>query len=91
MKHAKPSALQAFATKRKYLFWSTRDINALNAEAIVEATLNYADFDDVQELIGILGIKTVAKIFRRQTTNRMRINYQPKVMNYFSLFFKKYA
>jgi len=80
-----------FAKKRKYLFWSTRNIAGLNPEAVVEATLNYGDWEDFKQLVRILGIKRVAKIFRAQTTNQWRTNYQPKVAHYFSLFFKKYA
>ncbi len=85
------AALYQFAKKRRYLFWSTRDIARLNAEAIVEATLNYGDWEDFKTLVKILGMKKIATIFRAQTTNQWRTNYQPKVANYFSLFFKKYA
>ena len=90
MKHPE-TTINEFAKKRKYLFWSTKNIDALNAEAIVEAILNYGDWDDVQGLIAILGIKEVARIFRSQTTNRFRINYDRKIVNYFRMFFKKYA
>jgi hypothetical protein len=80
-----------FVKKRKYLFWSTNNYDGLSKEAVVEGILNYGDMDDVRELISLLGIQEVAKIFRAQTTHRTRINYDPKILNYFSLFFKKYA
>lgn len=85
------STLHQFTKKRRPLFWSTKDTDSLNKEAIVEAVLNYGDWDDVQELIHILGIKDVARIFRSQTTNRTRINYNQKIAQYFRLYFKKYA
>lgn len=79
-----------FVRKRKYLFWSTKNYDGLSKEAIVEAILNYGDMNDVRELIALLGMQEVAKIFR-ENTNRPRINYRPEVKNYFQLYFKKYA
>lgn len=79
-----------FARQRKHLFWSTRNYDGLSAEAVIEGTLNYGDMNDVRELISLLGMQEVASIFRDQVS-RSRINYDPKIVNYFSLFFKKYA
>ncbi len=86
----KKNFLKEFVKKRKHLWWSTKNYNQLSQEAIVEAVLNYGDWDDVQELIKILGIKTVADIFYRQAEQR-RSNYDPKIKNYFKLYFDKYA
>lgn len=82
--------IHAFIKKRPYLIWYTRDFEHLSEEAIVEAVLNYGDFDDVKKIIFILGIKKVAKIFRKQIRQK-RINYDRKIMNYFKLYFDKYA
>ncbi len=79
-----------FVRKRKYLFWSTKNYDGLSNEAVVEGILNYGDMNDVRELISLLGMQEVARIFR-ENTNRARINYDPKIVNYFSLFFNKYA
>lgn len=79
-----------FVRKRKYLFWSTKNYDGLSKEAVVEAVLNYGDMNDVQELISLLGMQEVAKIFHRETS-RPRINYRPEVKNYFRLYFQKYA
>lgn len=79
-----------FIKKRKHLFWSTKNYDGLSNEAVVEAVLNYGDMNDVRELIDLLGMQEVAKIFY-ENTNRPRINYDPKIVNYFSLFFNKYA
>lgn len=79
-----------FVRKRKHLFWSTKNYDGLSNGAIIEGVLNYGDMDDVRALFKLLGIKEVAKIFKEQT-NRTRVNYRPEVVNYFRLYFQKYA
>ena len=79
-----------FVRKRKYLFWSTRNYDGLSNGAVVEGVLNYGDMKDVRELIALLGIQEVAKIFHKNT-NRARVNYRPEIVNYFQLYFQKYA
>ena len=79
-----------FVRKRKYLFWSTKNYDGLSNVAVVEAVLNYGDIEDVRELISLLGIQEVAKIFHEKT-NCARVNYDQKIVHYFSLFFQKYA
>lgn len=84
--------IKEFIKKRKYLVWYVKDVTKLNNEAIVEAVLNYGNWDDVQKLIKILGIKEVARIFRTQTApSRMRINYHPKTAHFFKLYFNRHA
>ena len=82
--------LNTFIKKRPYLTWYEAEPETLSEGAIVEAVLNYGDFDDVRKLITLLGIKRLAAIFRSQI-KRKRINYDPKILNYFKLYFKKYA
>ena len=82
--------IHQFIKKRKYLVWYVKDPGKLDNEAIVEAVLNYGDWDDVQEMIKILGIKKTAKIFAKKS-NEKRCNYLPDIKNYFNLYFKKYA
>jgi hypothetical protein len=82
-----------FVKKRKHLIWYVKDYDKLSAESIVEATLNYGNWDDVQTLIKIMGIKKVAKIFRAKSKPGKwgRTNYDSKITNYFNLYFNKYA
>lgn len=87
MKYMKP---QDLIKNKPYLIWYTKNYDKLSNEAVVEAVLNYGDFDDVKKLIKILGIKNVAAIFRKQTRGP-RCNYDVKIKHYFSLYFKKYA
>jgi hypothetical protein len=82
--------LQEFIKKRPYLVWYVKDLDGLNDESIVEHTLNYGNWDDVQEMIKILGVKKTAEIFNKQV-NQRRINYDTKILNYFKLYFSKYA
>ena len=42
---------------RKHLVWYVKNPEDLNIESIVEHTLNYGDWKDVQKLIKIAGIK----------------------------------
>ncbi len=72
------------------MVWYVKEPENLSQEAIVEAVLNYGDFDDVKKIFSILGIKKVAEIFTKQI-GRKRINYRPEIKNYFQLYFKKYA
>lgn len=82
-----------FIKGRRHLIWYVSDYDALDAEAIVEATLNYGDWDDVKILIDILGVEEVARIFRVKSKPSAigRTNYRPEVANYFTLYFAKYA
>ena len=82
--------LTNFIKKRPYLIWYSKNYEGFSAEVIVEAALNYGNWDDVQKLIKIIGIKKMARIFRKQT-RRKRVNYYPEIVNYFQLYFKKYA
>lgn len=79
-----------FVKKRKHLFWSTKNYDGLSHAAIIEGVLNYGDMNDVRELIALLGMKEVARIFYEQT-HRSRVNYRAEIVNYFQLYFQKYA
>jgi hypothetical protein len=78
-----------FIKKRPYLIWYVKDYDSLSEGAIVEAVLNYGDWDDVQKMIKILGMKKTAAIFKKQARQK-RCNYRPEIKNYFQLYFKKY-
>ena len=86
----KKTALRNFIKKRPYLIWYVRDLESLSEESIVEHTLNYGNWEDVQKLIEILGMKRVAKIFRKQARQK-RCNYYPMMKNFFKLYFAKHA
>ena len=83
-------SIKNFIADRPYLVWSTNNYDALSEDAILEAVLNYGDFKDAQMLFSLLGIKKTARIFKEQI-RRKRVNYSPKIRNYFTLYFQKYA
>ncbi len=85
--------LQQFITERKHLMWWVKDPGKLGPESIVEATLNYGNWKDVQKLIKIMGIEGVAKIFRENSKPSAmgRQNYDKQTKHYFSLYFDKHA
>ena len=82
--------LTDFIKKKPYLLWYVKDYKSISDEAVVEAILNYGDFPDFKQLISILGIKKISGIFSEQL-KRKRVNYDPKIINYFKLYFSKYA
>ena len=82
--------IQQFIKKRKYLVWYVKNHEKLDNEAIVEAVLNYGNWDDAQKMIKILGIKKTAAAFRKKSGQK-RCNYHLKTKNYFNLYFNKYA
>lgn len=82
-----------FIKKRPYLVWYVKDLNKLSEESIVEHVLNYGDWDEVQTMIKILGIKKTAKIFRAKSKPSAmgRQNYSEKTKNFFNIYFNKHA
>lgn len=85
--------IQDIIRKKPYLIWYTKNYDSLDEGAIVEAVLNYGDWDDVQEMIKIMGIQRTAEIFRRKSKKSKigRTNYGEKTRYYFNLYFNKYA
>jgi len=83
-------ALIQFIQKRPHLVWYVKDLKNLSQDSIIEHTLNYGDWADVQEMIRILGIQNVANNFR-QHIDKQRSNYRPEIKNYFQLYFNHYV
>ncbi|OFY94649.1 MAG: hypothetical protein A2288_03770 [Candidatus Moranbacteria bacterium RIFOXYA12_FULL_44_15] len=81
---------EKFILERNYLFWYVKDPTKVSDESLVEAVLNLGDWDDVQKLEKLMGIEKIAEIFEKDT-NRPRVNYDKKIINYFKLYFAKYA
>lgn len=85
--------IHQFIKKRPYLVWYVKDLGKLSEESIVEHVLNYGDWDDVREMIKIMGMQKTAEIFRRKSKKSKmgRTNYDKKIIHYFNLYFDKYA
>jgi hypothetical protein len=82
--------LAEFIKQRKPLIWYTDNYDNLGPESITEAVLNYGNFDDINELKKIIGIKKMAEIFKK-LADQKRTNLRPEIIHYFTLYFKKYA
>ncbi|MGB3072718.1 MAG: hypothetical protein WBB68_00430 [Candidatus Moraniibacteriota bacterium] len=84
------AALNQFIQARPHLVWHMRDLEQLSASSIVEHTLNYGTWQDVQDLFALIGLDATAKVFFDQQ-EKPRSNYRPEIANYFRLYFSRYA
>ena len=84
------SNINEFIKKRPELIWYTKNYENLTADSIVEAVLNYGDWEDVQEMMRILGMDKTTEIFHK-SLQKKRNNYNERTKNYFSRYFKKYS
>lgn len=84
--------IQDFIMENKHLFWWIRHEDKKNIEInfLIEAILNYGNEKSVKKLFDLIGIKQVAKVFYQQTS-RQRVNYHPRTINYFKLYFQRHA
>ena len=85
-------ALKNFIRENGALFWYTPDDKGENVtdELLVETLLNYGSLEQIQTLFNIMGMKTVADIFRNMT-GRKQLNYFPQVWIFFDLYFNKHV
>jgi len=87
--------MQNFIRAHSDLFWFTPEEQKANIskDVLVETVLNNGDLDTVKELMQLLGIKQTAKIFTDSLnkSDRRKGNYHELTINYFTLFFNKYA
>jgi len=86
--HEKTEKVRQIIRSKPYLAWSTRNIEALSLEAMVEAVLTKGDFDDFRAVVNILGVEAVREIFTRQVS-RPRKNYSRKTEHFFRLLFER--
>jgi len=86
----KKSNIQAYMRAHPHLVWYVKDASELSPASVVEHVLNYGTWQDVRELIALLGIHETADIFRTQA-HQPRNNYRPQIRHYFDLYFTRYA
>lgn len=84
--------LIAFIQKHKYFWWwvSEKSLQKLNLSAIVEGTLSFGNVADIKELFELVGITQVADEFY-QAIAQKRVNYQPRTVHFFDLYFKRHV
>ncbi len=87
--------VKAFIRKHSNLFWYIPDDKKedIDNEVLVEFILNYGDMEAVKELFAVLGLKKVAEIFFTSInkSERRKGNYHELTLNYFTLYFNRYA
>lgn len=79
-----------YIKSKPYLMWSTSSYESLSPDIIVENILNYGDWDDFQFIKDLFGVKEVNDIFEN-IIKKKRINLRPRTINYFKMYFNKYA
>ena len=81
-----------FIEKNKHLFWYIKKeaIPNIGNEVLVEFIFNYGTWDDVKELIKIIGFQEL-KVVYKGITDRKIGNYHPEILNYLGLIINKYA
>jgi len=87
--------LKKFIRRHSSLFWYFPEDKKedISQDVLVEFILNYGDLEAVKELLSIMGIDSVAKTFFESISisERRKGNYNELTLNFFSIFFSKYA
>ncbi len=65
----------------------------ISDECLVETILNYGDLKAFHQLVDLMGVDSVARIFSRTVhiSERRRHNYNDLCLNYFNKVFERYA
>jgi hypothetical protein len=81
-----------FIEKNKHLFWYIKKeaIPNISNEVLVEFVFNYGTWEDLKELVKIIGFQELKRVYV-EVTDRKIGNYHPEVLNYLGLIVKKYA
>lgn len=84
--------IQQFIQENSQLFWWVKPEEKTDIELgfLVETVLNYGNERSVKKLFDLLGIQQIAEIFFRQIA-RSRVNYHPRTIHYFTLYFQRHA
>ena len=87
--------IKKYIREHSNLFWYIPEDKKeeISAEFLVETILNYGDKDEVIQLFNLMGIDKVAHLFfdSINLSDRRKGNYHEITVNYFTLFFNKYA
>lgn len=81
-----------FIEKNAHLFWYIKKeaIPNIDNEILVEFIFNYGTWDDVKQLIKIIGHKELKSVYQGVTDRKIG-NYIPEMYNLLSLITHKYA
>ncbi|MFY7743711.1 hypothetical protein [Flavobacterium filum] len=81
-----------FIAKNAHLFWYIKKeaIPNISNEVLVEFIFNYGTWEDVKELIKIIGFQELKRVYEGITDRKVG-NYHPEILNYLGLIVNKYA
>ncbi len=84
--------IKKFIREHSSFFWYVKDDakEKISMEFLVETILSYGNGSDVKRLFELIGVEQAAQIFYRQIS-RKRINYRPRTMHYFKLYFDRHV
>jgi hypothetical protein len=83
---------EAFIEKNKHLFWYIKKeaIPNVSNDVLVEFIFNYGTWDDVKELIKIIGFQELKQVYENITDRRIG-NYIPEMLDLMGRITHKYA
>jgi hypothetical protein len=84
--------IKEFIRENRSLFWYIKENakESISIDFLVETILHYGNEKSVKKLFDLVGIKEVAEIFYKQVSGN-RVNYPPRTVNFFDLYFKKHT
>lgn len=84
--------IKKFIKEHSYFWWWVPEgkKEKLSIDSIVEATLNYGDSKDIKILFDLVGYQKTKEVFLKQISSK-RNNYTKRTLNFFKLYFSKYA
>ncbi len=82
----------AFIEKNRHLFWYIKSdkIPEISNAVLVEFIFNYGTWEDVKELVEVLGYKELRRVYE-SLDERQKGNYIPEFLNLFYLISHKNA
>ena len=83
---------EEFIAKNAHLFWYIKKeaIPKIGNEVLVEFIFNYGTWEDVKQLIKIIGFQELKNVYDGITDRKIG-NYPPEIYNFLELITKKYA
>jgi hypothetical protein len=84
--------IKQFILEHSNLFWYSPEDKKeeISNELLIETVFNYGDLNDIRQLINILGIEQLSKVFY-SLSGRKKLNYYPEIYHFFSILIKRYA
>ena len=84
--------IKQFILEHRNLFWYSPEDKKeeISNELLIETIFNYGDLNDIRQLINILGMEQLSKVFY-SLSGRKKLNYYPEIYHFFSILIKRYA